>query len=192
MSLKGLNVGLCMCGSFCTFSDVIDEVLKLSDKGVNIYPIMSYNSGLIDTRFGKADTFRERLEEITGNKIIDSIELAEPIGPKNKLDIIVVAPCTGNTIAKLNAGITDGPVTMAVKAHLRNNKPVLIALATNDALGVTLKNIGGLIVRKNIYFVPFGQDDYKKKPMSMIADFSKIEESIEYAIEGRQIQPVLL
>lgn len=192
MSLKGLNMGLCMCGSFCTFKNVIDEIKKLKELGINIYPVMSYNSGLTDTRFGTAEMFRAEIEEICRNKIIDSIKSAEPIGPENKLDIMLVAPCTGNTLAKLNAGITDSPVTMAVKAHLRNNKPVLIAISTNDALGVTLKNIGGLIIRKNIYFVPFGQDNYIKKPLSMISDFTKIADSIEFALKGQQIQPLLL
>lgn len=192
MSLKGLNMGLCMCGSFCTLSDVIDEIEKLSKLGVNIYPVMSYNSGLTDTKFGNAKDIRNKIEELSGNKIINSIEGAEPIGPENKFDVMVVAPCTGNTMAKLNNGITDTPVTMAVKAHLRNNKPVVIALATNDALGVTLKNIGGLIIRKNIYFVPFGQDNFEKKPLSMIADFKKIKETVEFALEGKQIQPLIL
>ncbi len=192
MSLKGLNMGLCMCGSFCTLNNVIDEIVKLKKIGVNIYPIMSYNSGLTDTRFGTAYEIRNKIEEITGNIIIDTIKEAEPIGPKNKLDIMVVAPCTSNTMAKINLGITDTPVTMAVKAHLRNNKPVVIALATNDALGVSLKNIGGLIIRKNIYFVPFGQDNFEKKPLSMIADFNLIGDTVEMAVKGKQIQPVLL
>lgn len=185
-------MGFCMCGSFCTFNDVINEMKKLRESGVNIYPVLSYNSGLTDTRFGSAEMFRNEIEDISGNKIIDSIDQAEPIGPENKLDILVVAPCTGNTLAKLNAGITDSPVTMAIKAHLRNNKPVVLAIATNDALGVTLKNIGGLIIRKNIYFVPFGQDNYKNKPLSMISDFTKITESAESAMKGVQIQPILL
>ncbi|MGN1318781.1 MAG: dipicolinate synthase subunit B [Lachnospirales bacterium] len=192
MSLKGLNMGFCMCASFCTIANVIEEIKNLKNMGINIYPIFSYNLGSTDTRFGKAEIFKEKIEEITGNKIINSIKEAEPIGPENKLDIVVVAPCTGNTLAKLNLGITDSPVTMACKAHLRNNKPVVIAISTNDALGVTLKNIGGLIIRKNIYFVPFRQDNYIKKPLSMISDFSKISESAEMALEGKQIQPILL
>lgn len=192
MSLAGINMGICMCGSFCTFDVVIKEIEKLKNLGINLYPIMSYNSCNINSRFGEGVYFKEKIKDITGNDIIDTIDKAEPIGPENKLDIIVVAPCTGNTLAKLNLGITDGPVTMAVKAHLRNNKPVLIAISTNDALGVSLKNIGGLITRKNIYFVPFGQDNYKKKPLSMIADFSLIEKSAEEALCGRQIQPILL
>lgn len=189
MDLKGINMGLCLCGSFCTFSNVIKEIEILSQKGINIYPIMSYNADSINTRFGSAESFREKLMDITGNQIIDTIKDAEPIGPQKLLDIMLVAPCTGNTLAKLNNGITDTPVTMACKAHLRNNRPLVIALATNDALGISLKNIGGLMVRKNIYFVPFSQDDPVKKPLSMIADFDRIYDTLSLAMEGKQIQP---
>ena len=191
MDLQGINLGLCMCGSFCTFSEVIKEVEALSKRGLNIYPILSYNSDSISTRFGTVEDFREKLYDITGNNIISTIKEAEPIGPQKLLDIMLVAPCTGNTMAKLNNGITDTPVTMACKAHLRNNKPLVIALATNDALGISLQNIGGLIVRKNIYFVPFSQDNPEKKPLSMIADFNKIYETLSYAMEGKQLQPVV-
>lgn len=192
MNEQGLNIGLCLCGSFCTFSRVVEEIRRLKEKGYNIYPIMSYNAESMDTRFGSADYFRNEIMNITGNSIISSIKDAEPIGPKKYLDIMVVAPCTGNTLAKLNNGITDTPVTMACKAHLRNNRPLVLAVSTNDALGVSLKNIGGLIIRKNIYFVPFGQDNYEKKPLSMIADFSKLEDTIRCAMKGQQIQPILL
>ena len=174
MDLRGLNLGLCMCGSFCTFSEVIKEIEILKKKGINIYPILSYNSDSINTRFGAVEDFREKLTDITGNNIISTIKEAEPLGPQKLLDIMLVAPCTGNTLAKLNNGITDTPVTMACKSHLRNNRPLVIAVSTNDALGTSLTNIGGLIIRKNIYFVPFGQDNPEKKPLSMIADFSKI------------------
>lgn len=191
MDLQGINLGLCMCGSFCTFSEVIKEVEALSKRGLNIYPILSYNSDSISTRFGTVEDFRDKLYDITGNNIISTIKEAEPIGPQKLLDIMLVAPCTGNTMAKLNNGITDTPVTMACKAHLRNNKPLVIALATNDALGISLQNIGGLIVRKNIYFVPFSQDNPEKKPLSMIADFNKIYETLSYAMEGKQLQPVV-
>ncbi len=192
MNEQGLNIGLCLCGSFCTLSQVVEEIKKLKEKGYNIYPIMSYNAGSMDTRFGDAEYFRNEIVSITGNSIISSIKEAEPIGPKKYLDVMVVAPCTGNTLAKLNNGITDTPVTMACKAHLRNNRPLVLAISTNDALGVSLKNIGGLIIRKNIYFVPFGQDNYEKKPLSMIADFTKLENTIKYAVKGQQIQPILL
>ncbi len=191
MDLQGINLGLCMCGSFCTFNEVIKEVEALSRKGINIYPIMSYNADSISTRFGAVEDFRDKLYDITGNNIISTIKEAEPIGPQKLLDIMLVAPCTSNTMAKLNNGITDTPVTMACKAHLRNNRPLVIALATNDALGISLKNIGGLMVRKNIYFTPFSQDNPEKKPLSMIADFSKIYETLALAMEGKQIQPII-
>lgn len=191
MDLQGINLGLCMCGSFCTFSEVIKEVEALSKRGLNIYPILSYNSDSISTRFGAVEDFRDKLYDITGNNIISTIKEAEPIGPQKLLDIMLVAPCTGNTMAKLNNGITDTPVTMACKSHLRNNRPLVIALATNDALGISLQNIGGLMVRKNIYFVPFSQDNPEKKPLSMIADFDRIYETLSLAMEGKQLQPVV-
>ena len=191
MDLQGINLGLCMCGSFCTFSEVLKEVTALSKRNINIYPILSYNADSINTRFGAVEDFRDKLYDISGNNIISTIKDAEPIGPQKLLDIMLVAPCTGNTLAKLNNGITDTPVTMACKAHLRNNKPLVIALATNDALGISLKNIGGLITRKNIYFVPLSQDNPEKKPLSMIADFSKIYDTLALAIEGKQIQPII-
>ncbi|MDO4300938.1 MAG: dipicolinate synthase subunit B [Clostridia bacterium] len=191
MDLQGINLGLCMCGSFCTFNEVIGEVEALSKRGINVYPIFSYNADSISTRFGAVEDFRDKLYDITGNNIISTIKEAEPIGPQKLLDIMLVAPCTGNTMAKLNNGITDTPVTMACKAHLRNNRPLVIALATNDALGISLQNIGGLMIRKNIYFVPFGQDNPEKKPLSMIADFSKIYDSLSLAMEGKQIQPII-
>ena len=191
MDLQGINLGLCMCGSFCTFSEVLKEVTALSKRNINIYPILSYNADSINTRYGAVEDFRDKLYDISGNNIISTIKDAEPIGTQKLLDIMLVAPCTGNTLAKLNNGITDTPVTMACKAHLRNNKPLVIALATNDALGISLKNIGGLITRKNIYFVPFSQDNPEKKPLSMIADFSKIYDTLALAIEGKQIQPII-
>lgn len=191
MNLKDLNIGVAMCGSFCTFNKAIEEIKKLAELGMNITPIMSLNAQETDTRFGKAEDFKKQLKEITGNDIITTIKDAEPIGPKNKLDIMLIAPCTGNTLAKLNNGITDSPVLMACKAHLRNEKPLVIAIATNDALGINLVNIGGLINRKNIYFVPFSQDDPEKKPRSMVADFKEIIPALEMAVEGIQIQPII-
>jgi len=191
LNLKGLNIGYCICGSFCTLKDSLEEIKKLSELGANIIPIMSFSVLNINTRFGTAEYFINSVEKITGEKIISTIEDAEPIGPKNFIDIMIIAPCTGNTLAKLNNGIVDTPVLMAVKAHLRNNKPVLIALATNDALGANLENIGGLMNKKNFYFVPFRQDNYIKKPKSMIANFKKISDSINEAMKGNQIQPIL-
>ncbi len=191
MDLQGINLGLCMCGSFCTFGEVVREAEKLSKRNINIHPIFSYNADSINTRFGAVEDFREKLYDITGNEIISTIKEAEPIGPQKLLDIMLVAPCTGNTMAKLANGITDTPVTMACKAHLRNNRPLVLAPATNDALGVSLKNIGELMIRKNIYFVPFGQDNPEKKPLSMIADFSRIYDTLCLAMEGKQIQPIV-
>jgi dipicolinate synthase subunit B len=190
MNFEGFNLGICMCGSFCTYAPVFEKIKQLRELGINLYPVMSEAAQSTDSRFGKGCEFRSQLCEICGRDVITTVAQAEPIGPKNNLDAMLVAPCTGNTLAKLNHGITDGAVTMACKAHLRNNKPLIIALATNDALGVNLQNIGGLMIRKNIYFVPFGQDDCIKKPMSMIAHFNDIVPTIEAAYMGKQLQPI--
>ncbi len=191
MSLSGLKIGFGMCGSFCTFEKAFQAAETLSRTGADIIPIMSFNASNISTRFGTAEQNRTKLKDICGHDIIDSIEAAEPIGPKKLLDILVVAPCTANTLAKLALGITDTPVTMAVKSHLRNSKPVVIAVSTNDALAGCAKNIGMLQNYKNYYFVPYSQDNFRSKPNSIVADFSKISETIEAAIEGRQLQPIL-
>ena len=180
-----------MCGSFCTYSQVFEKIKQLRDLGIELYPIMSEAAQNTDTRFGKAEEHYLRLCDICGREPVVSIAEAEPIGPKKLFDAMLVAPCTGNTLAKLSNGITDSTVTMACKAHLRNNKPLIIALATNDALGVSMQNIGKLMVRKNIYFVPFGQDDCFKKPQSMVAHFNDIVPSIEAACHGKQLQPVI-
>lgn len=180
-----------MCGSFCTFKKAVNELQKLKDTGADIIPIMSEISYNTDTRFGKAEDFRKQLEEITGNSIIKDVRDAEPIGPKGLLDLLVVLPCTGNSLAKIAGGIADTSVTMAVKAHLRNQRPVLIAVSTNDGLGTAAKNIGALMNTKNLYFIPFSQDDYIKKPNSLVADFSKLLPAIEAAFENKQLQPVL-
>lgn len=191
MSLSGLKIGFGMCGSFCTFEKAFQAAETLFRTGADIIPIMSFNASNISTRFGTAEQNRTKLKDICGHDIIDSIEAAEPIGPKKLLDILVVAPCTANTLAKLALGITDTPVTMAVKSHLRNSKPVVIAVSTNDALAGCAKNIGMLQNYKNYYFVPYSQDNFRSKPNSIVADFSKISETIEAAIEGRQLQPIL-
>ncbi len=191
MNFEGINIGYGLTGSFCTFRETIDQIKILVDLKANVYPVLSFNSQNIDTRFGKAKDFMEEIQNITSNKIIRTIEAAEPIGPKNHLDIFIIAPCTGNTLAKLNAGICDTPVLMASKAHIRNNKPVVIAVSTNDALGANMQNIGGMINKKNIYFVPFGQDDYLKKPKSIVAHFEKIPETIFKALKGEQLQPII-
>lgn len=181
-----------MCGSFCTFSSVIAELSRLGEKGYDLYPIMSFSAYSTDTRFGTAADFTGRIEQICKRKIIGTIAAAEPLGPKRILDILVIAPATGNTIAKITAGIADTPVTLAVKSHLRNYRPVLITLSTNDALGQNAKNIGTLMARKHIFFVPFKQDDFRSKPNSVVADFTLIELAMLAALAGTQLQPVLL
>jgi dipicolinate synthase subunit B len=189
--MSKVRVGFAMCGSFCTFEKIINSMKSLTDNGYELTPIMSPAAYNTDTRFGKAEDFRKKIEEICGKKIINTIVEAEPIGPKSLLDIMVIAPCTGNTLAKLAAGVTDTSVTMAAKAHLRGEKPLLIALATNDALSASARNIGDLLNRKHIYFVPFEQDDSERKPRSMISRFDRIEESIKAALQGKQIQPIM-
>ncbi|WP_317367306.1 dipicolinate synthase subunit B [uncultured Tyzzerella sp.] len=191
MDFEGVNIGYALTGSFCTFEQTIEQIKRLVELKANVYPVFSFNSQQIDTRFGKAEDFMEEVEKITGNKIIKTIAQAEPLGPKNFLDVFIIAPCTGNTIAKMNNGICDTPVLMASKAHIRNNKPVIIAISTNDALGANMENIAGMINKKNIYFVPFGQDDYIKKPKSIVAHFDKIPETIYNALRGQQLQPIL-
>ncbi len=190
--MNDIRVGFALCGSFCTFSVVIPEFEKMALEGYDMYPIMSEISASTDTRFGKAEDFKERLRKSSGKNIITSIAAAEPIGPKKLLDILVVAPCTGNTLAKLANSITDTSVTMAVKAHLRNNRPVVIAVSSNDALSGSAKNIGALLNYKNIYFVPMQQDDSNKKPTSVVADFSLIIPTVEKALKSEQIQPIYL
>lgn len=191
MKLKDLNVGLAVTGSFCTF-DKIEEVVKvLVNQDANIYPIFSSNVQFTDSRFGDTGEYMDRITVMTGNRPILRVEDAEPIGPKAYLDILLIAPCTGNTLAKLANGITDSPVLMAAKAHLRNLKPLVISISTNDAMGINFKNIGELFNVKNIYFVPFGQDDPVKKPTSLIAHTDLIPDTLELAMEGKQIQPVI-
>ena len=188
--MSGLKIGFAFCGSYCTYSNVIPVLQKVKDRFGDVTPIMSEHASTTDSRFGKADEFKDQIEKICGKKIISSITQAEPIGPKSLLDVLVIAPCTGNTLAKLAYGITDSSVTMAAKAHLRNEKPVLIAVATNDGLSANAENIGMLLNRKNIYFVPFFQDDPYKKPRSLQADFELINEAIASAAEGKQLQPI--
>ena len=180
-----------MTGSFCTFEKAIREIEKFVLTGANVIPIMSFNAKNIDTRFGKASEFTDRIENLTKNKIIATIEEAEPIGPKNMTDILVVLPCTGNTLAKLAMGIYDTPVTLAVKSHLRNQQPVVIGVSTNDALSNTAKNIGHLLNYKHYYFIPMTQDDSAKKPFSVVCDFEKTAETVECAMKGIQIEPII-
>ena len=186
-----MNIGFAMCGSFCTFSKVfpIMESLAYNNK---VFPILSGASATVDSRFGQAADFVAFAERICNRSVIRTISEAEPIGPQKLLDALVIAPCTGNTLAKLAHGIADGPVTMAAKSHLRNGRPVIVAVSTNDALGAAAENIGKLLARKHYYFVPFRQDDPERKPTSMVADFSLIPDTVTAALEGRQLQPVLL
>lgn len=186
-----MNVGFAMCGSFCTFAQVF-PVMELLSRDYPVTPIFSEASYSTDTRFGTAKEHIELVLDICGNSPIHTIVQAEPIGPKKLFDILLIAPCTGNTLAKLAHGIADGPVTMAAKSHLRNGRPVLLAVSTNDALGAAAENIGKLMARKHYYFVPYRQDDPLNKPCSMVADFSKIPQALEAALEGQQIQPVIL
>ncbi len=191
MSLSKCNLGLAITGSFCTFSKIKKEVKKLADKGVNIVPIFSNSTMNINSRFGCASEFVSEIENITGNEGMKTISQAEPIGPNRIFDVLLIAPCTGNTMAKLCNGITDTPVLMAAKAHMRNGLPIVISMSTNDALGINFKNIGMLLNMKNVYFVPFGQDNSKSKPNSMIAHVDLIEETLEAALEGKQLQPLI-
>ncbi len=186
------TIGFAICGSFCTFKTVFNEIERLKKLDYNIIPIMSENSYTLDTRFGDAVYWRARLKDITGNDIIHTITKAEPIGPKKLLDALIIAPCTGNTLAKLSWGVTDTSVTLAAKAHLRNARPLIIAPSTNDALANAAKNIGALLNYKNIYFVPYRQDSFSGKPNSMVADFSLIPDTLESALKGTQIQPLIL
>ena len=186
-----MNIGFAMCGSFCTYTEVF-PVLEALASIHTVTPIFSLASQTTDTRFGTAKEHIERAEAICGRKAFCSISDVEPIGPKQLLDALVIAPCTGNTIAKLAHSIADGPVTMAAKSHLRNGRPVILAISTNDGLGAAAENIGRLLNRKHYYFVPFGQDDPKNKPNSLVADFSRIEETAKLAMAGAQIQPVII
>ncbi len=191
MDFKDMKIGFALTGSFCTFTRILEIMQGLSEEGADIHPIFSKHVAEMDSRFWKSREFIAKVQEITGRQGIFTIQEAEPIGPKGYLDVMVIAPCTGNSMAKLAAGITDTPVLMAAKAHLRNEKPLIIAVSTNDALGMNLKNIGLLMNTKNIYFVPFGQDDYKKKPLSLVAHMEEIPATIESALCRKQIQPVV-
>ena len=186
-----MNIGFALCGSFCTFSQVF-PVMEALAQSHRVIPIFSFASASIDSRFGTAREHLAKAEKICGMSPLRTIEAVEPIGPKQLLDLLVIAPCTGNTLAKLAHSIADTPVTMAAKSHLRNGRPVLVAVSTNDALAGAAENIGRLLSRKHYYFVPFGQDDAGRKPTSMVADFRRIPEAAQAALEGRQLQPVLV
>lgn len=190
--LEDKVIGFALTGSYCTLSSAIDQMENLSKTGCNIIPIVSYSVAETDTRFGKARDFIDRIENICGREVLRTIVDVEPIGPKKLLDILVVMPCTGNTMAKLYNGITDTSVTMACKAHLRNGRPLLISPATNDGLSMNAKTIGGLLNIKNIYLMPFGQDDCHKKPTSLIANMDLLIPAIEKALDGERMQPQLI
>lgn len=190
--MKKECVGFAMCGSFCTFQKAVEQLEKLVEAGYTVLPIMSGNAYRLDTRFGNAADWIQKVEKLCERPIIHTITEAEPIGPKKLVDIMVVCPCTGNTAAKLAGGITDTSVTMAVKSSLRNQIPVLLTMATNDALSGSAMNLGKLLNTKNIYFTPMGQDDSEKKPTSIIADFNRVMMAIDAAKQGKQLQPLLL
>ncbi len=187
-----LTFGFCLTGSFCTFSKAVKQIEYLVSKNINVLPIMSYNAYNTDTRFGKAEDFIRHIENITGNKIICTLTDAEPIGPKNLTDLMIVLPCTGNTLSKLKNGIYDTPVTLAVKSHLRNQRPVLVGVSSNDSLSSSAKNIGELLNYKHYYFIPLAQDNPQKKPFSVVCDFEKTYDAAIFALKGEQLQPVLL
>jgi dipicolinate synthase subunit B len=192
MTISGKNVGVAITGSYCTFDTIFTQIERLVQENANVYTIFSDRSQVTDSRFGKAEDFLKKAKAITGKEPITTIVEAEKLGPNNLLDIVIIAPCTGNTLAKMANAITDSPVLMAAKGQLRNLKPVVIAISTNDALSNNLKNIGIMINAKNVYFVPFGQDNYKGKPNSMVAHFDLIVPTLEEALEGRQLQPIVL
>ncbi len=189
--MDNLKIGFAMCGSFCTFDKAIEQMAKLTASGASITPIMSQTAYTTNTRFGKAEDINRRIEEICQKSIIHTVADAEPIGPKKMFDILLVEPCTGNTLAKLACGITDTAVTMACKSHIRNARPVLLAVSTNDALGNSAKNIGNLLNYKNIYFLPMRQDNCTAKPRSVVADFSLTQAAIESALKNEQLQPII-
>ncbi len=189
---KKARIGFALCGSFCTFAAVIPQLAALARDGYEIFPIMSQTAYTTDTRFGKAADFNSEIEALCSKSIMHRLTDVEPIGPKKLLDLLIIAPCTGNTLAKLASGISDTPVTLAAKAHLRNERPVLIAPSSNDALAANAKNIGTLLNVRHIYFVPFGQDDPYKKTSSLVADMDMIQPAAEAALQRRQIQPMFI
>ena len=186
-----MNIGFALCGSFCTYATIFPVMEALANEH-NVIPIFSFTGSSVDSRFGTAEEHIQKTREICKREPIRTIDNAEPIGPKKMVDALIIAPCTGNTLAKLAHSIADTPVTMAAKSHLRNGRPVLVAVSSNDALNTAAENIGRLLARKHYYFVPFRQDDPVNKPTSMVADFTLIPQTVEAALEGRQLQPILL
>lgn len=192
MKLKGRHIGFALTGSFCTLDSVMPQIEALIREGAKVTPILSTAANTISTRFGEVESFRERLEHITRTSPLTTIIEVEPIGPKDWLDLLIIAPCTGNSLAKLALGLTDDTVLMAAKATLRNNRPVVLGISTNDGLGLNAKNLGLLLMAKNIFFVPFGQDDPLKKKNSLVFKMSLISDTIQKALAGIQLQPVLV
>ena len=192
MELNGIKIGFVLTGSFCTFKKTIPKIKELINQGAQVLPIMSYNSYELDTKFGKAKDFISQIESITNKKIIHTITEAEPIGPKKLTDIMIIAPCSGNTMAKLACDIIDTPAVMSAKSHLRNGNPLVIAPSTNNGLSGNAENIGKLLNRQNYYFVPFKQDNPITKPRSIVFDPEYIVKTVEYALDGEQIEPILL
>ncbi|MEA4882047.1 MAG: dipicolinate synthase subunit B [Clostridia bacterium] len=192
MTLEGKCIGIALTGSHCTIPEVLPEIESLVAEGASVVPIMSESVARTDTRFGRAQDIRDRIEKLTGNRTIETIAQAEPIGPKRLLDCLVIAPCTGNTLAKLALAITDSPVLMAAKAHLRNGRPLVIGVSTNDGLSGCARHIGTLLARRNVFFIPYGQDDPVGKPTSLVARMNEMEKTIEEALSGRQAQPMLI
>ncbi len=186
-----MTIGFAVCGSFCTYAQVF-HVMELLARDYKLVPIFSHSAANFDSRFGTAQEHLATAAEICGRPPLTTIPQVEPLGPKKLLDALVIAPCTGNTLAKLAHGIADGPVTMAAKSHLRNGRPVVLAVSTNDALSTAAENIGRLLAKKHYYFVPFGQDDPKNKPFSAVADFNQLPHTLGLALQGRQLQPILL
>ncbi|MCI9295508.1 MAG: dipicolinate synthase subunit B [Lawsonibacter sp.] len=190
--MENKTVGFAICGSFCTHARAMEALEQIKARFARVVPIVSEVTADTDTRFGKAHDLMREMERICDHRVIATVKGAEPIGPQKLLDLLIICPCTGNTLGKLAAGVTDTSVTMAAKAHLRNERPVLIAPSTNDGLAASAASIGALLPRKYIYFVPFGQDDFEKKPTSLVADFSLVADAAQAALEGRQLQPLLL
>ncbi|MBQ6798972.1 MAG: dipicolinate synthase subunit B [Oscillospiraceae bacterium] len=190
--MEHITIGFAMTGSFCTFETMLRALKRLKERYETVIPIMSEHAAFCDTRFGSAERFIEQMEEICRHPVQKTLQEVEPFGPKKLLDLLVIAPCTGNTLAKLSAGIADSTVTFAAKAHLRNGRPVVLSVSTNDGLSAAARNIGDLLNRKNYYFVPFGQDDPHGKPTSLIADVLRIPETVHAALQGVQLQPLLI
>lgn len=186
------RVGFAFCGSFCTFADAMAALEGIKARFGDVTPIVSENAATLDTRFGSAHDWLREMERICDKRVIQTLPQAEPIGPKRLLDALVICPCTGNTLGKLAGGVTDTAVTLAAKAHLRNGRPLVIAVSTNDGLAASAKNIGVLLDKKNVYLVPFGQDDPERKPTSLVSDFSLVPDAVAAALAGRQLQPLLL